>query len=242
MAGSLVKQILMAITADPGDSHEVLSDLNAKAQELRKPLDISIVADTGEAQEQVDAVAEAMSDYTDAAIRAEEASQHLADVQADESASGDDLSAAMDRVATTTVAAADAQMRLLEAERQAAVGAAEEGDAAEDMGVKAEVAGDKSEESGFKAEKAWGMAKLAILGVGAAMVYGVVKAAGFQSIMTTLSTQAGVSKSQLGSLSSGVLSLAGQVGFSPTRSLAPCITSSRRSRAWGSPARRRCRC
>lgn len=26
MAGSLVKQILMAITADPGDSHEVLSD------------------------------------------------------------------------------------------------------------------------------------------------------------------------------------------------------------------------
>jgi TP901 family phage tail tape measure protein len=215
VSGSLVKQILMAITADPGDSHEVLSDLKDQAAELAKPWDIKIAAETGEAQEQVDAVTDAMSEYTDAAIKAEEASARLAETQADESASSDELALAMDVSAEATVRALDAQMRLVEAERQAALGAQESGDAQEEMGAKAKIAGDEEEGSGLKAGKAWGMAKLAILGVGGAMVYGMVKAAGFQSIMMTLSTQAGVAKSQLPGLSSGVLALSGQVGFNP---------------------------
>lgn len=51
-----------------------------------------------------------------------------------------------------------------------------------------------------------------VVGVGVASADLAIK---FQSTMATLSTQAGVAKSQLGSLSNGVLSLAGQVGFSP---------------------------
>jgi TP901 family phage tail tape measure protein len=58
--------------------------------------------------------------------------------------------------------------------------------------------------------------KLAVLGVAAALVYSTVKAGEYQAQMTTLLTQAGVAKSQFKGLESGVLSLSGQVGFSPT--------------------------
>jgi TP901 family phage tail tape measure protein len=58
------------------------------------------------------------------------------------------------------------------------------------------------------------------LGIGAAMVgigvESVSMASKFNAQMTLLQTQAGVSKGQMAGLTSGVLSLAGQVGFSPT--------------------------
>lgn len=58
------------------------------------------------------------------------------------------------------------------------------------------------------------------LGVGAAMVgigaESISMASKFNSQMTLLTTQAGVSQGQMAGLTSGVLSLAGQVGFSPT--------------------------
>jgi TP901 family phage tail tape measure protein len=57
--------------------------------------------------------------------------------------------------------------------------------------------------------------KVAFLGIAAAVGYSVVEAAKFQSTMTQLLTQAGVSKTQFKSLSDGVLQLAGQVGDSP---------------------------
>ena len=57
------------------------------------------------------------------------------------------------------------------------------------------------------------------LGIGAAAVAvgvaSVKMASTFQSTMETLHTQAGVAQDQIASLSSGVLSLAGQVGFAP---------------------------
>ena len=215
MAG-LVKSIMMSIVADPGDSRAVLDELAAKGDELRKPWTIALTADTAEAQGAVDDVTRALSDYLDAAVEAENASAHLAEVQSGEGTpAADELTAATDRQAEATVRALDAQIRLLAAEERAAIGAHEEGDAQEEMGTKAELAGRKSEEAGVGAERAWKVAKLAILGVGAAMIYGVVKAAGFQSVMTTLHTEAGVAKSQLGALGNGVLALAGQVGFSP---------------------------
>ena len=58
--------------------------------------------------------------------------------------------------------------------------------------------------------------KIAFLAVAAAVAYSVVKAAEYQSQMTTLLTQAGVARSQFGLLESGVLKLAGVVGFAPT--------------------------
>jgi TP901 family phage tail tape measure protein len=57
--------------------------------------------------------------------------------------------------------------------------------------------------------------KLAFLGVAAAVGYGVVEAAKYQSTMTQLLTQAGVAKSQFKGLESGILALSGQVGFDP---------------------------
>jgi trimeric autotransporter adhesin len=56
-------------------------------------------------------------------------------------------------------------------------------------------------------------ASAAVIGIGVASIKA---ASSFQSEMTKLVTQAGVSKAQLGLLSDGVLKLAGQVGFSPT--------------------------
>jgi TP901 family phage tail tape measure protein len=60
--------------------------------------------------------------------------------------------------------------------------------------------------------KAANMISLAMVGAGAASVVMAVK---FDSAMTRLVTQAGVSKNQLAGLEKGVLNLAGQVGFSP---------------------------
>jgi TP901 family phage tail tape measure protein len=66
------------------------------------------------------------------------------------------------------------------------------------------------------------LAGVAKVGAGVAVgltgiaVESVKMAATFNAQMTLLQTQAGVSKTQIASLSSGVLSLAGQVGFSPT--------------------------
>jgi TP901 family phage tail tape measure protein len=88
-----------------------------------------------------------------------------------------------------------------------------------DAAVEADAAMGKAGKSGAKgagmAEKAWGVAKYAILGVGAAIGYGVVKAASFEQSMEHLHTQAGLAQSQLAGLGQGVLQLAGQVGESP---------------------------
>lgn len=78
----------------------------------------------------------------------------------------------------------------------------------------------EGEASGGRISGAFG--KLSKIGVGvgaAALTVGAVtvKMAGdFQAEMAKLNTQAGVAKSQIGSLSNGVLDLAGKVGFSPT--------------------------
>lgn len=63
---------------------------------------------------------------------------------------------------------------------------------------------------------------IAKVGVGAGVavagiaVESIKMASTFNAQMTLLNTQAGVSKNQIGSLSNGVLALAGQVGFAPT--------------------------
>lgn len=74
----------------------------------------------------------------------------------------------------------------------------------------------KTDEAATAASGAAGKFKMLGLAVGAGLGYAVVKASEFQSSLTRLHTQAGVATSQLKSLGSGVLQLAGQVGFSPT--------------------------
>jgi TP901 family phage tail tape measure protein len=178
-----------------------------------------------ESADQAEEAAAAWDAYADAATRAAEANTELeaaaarlAGVQADEGASGEELAAvqneyaaALDRASTAATASLDAQMRLAAAERDSAAAAKESSDAQEESAAKT----DESSESAGMFAGAWGKAKLALLGVAGAMVYGTVKAAGFQSVMNTLNTQAGVSRGQLASLGNGVLALAGQVGDSP---------------------------
>lgn len=65
----------------------------------------------------------------------------------------------------------------------------------------------------------FGLLGKAAVGIGAAFIgisaVSMKWATSFQSTMESIHTQAGVAQSQLGSLGNGVLSLAGQVGFSP---------------------------
>ena len=163
MAGTLVRSVMLKITADDGDAALKLDAIAAKAEELKAlHPDLSPRIDTAEAQ---------------------------------------------------------AKMAVLRDELKAT--AAEAGAAGDELGIagdKAALAGDEAAESAGKTEllgKAWDTAKLALLGVGAGLAYGVVKAAGFEQAILRLHTQAGVATSQLGVLGNGVLKLAGQVGFSP---------------------------
>jgi TP901 family phage tail tape measure protein len=85
-------------------------------------------------------------------------------------------------------------------------------------GVKAELASVDKEGGGSMA-KMGAVSKAALLGIGVAAGVAAVKsvkmAADFQSSMLSLNTQAGVSKDKISGLSTGVLNLAGQVGFAP---------------------------
>ncbi len=106
-------------------------------------------------------------------------------------------------------ARAQEEMSILRAEMKAI------GDEAVAAGDKQEAMGAKSAAGAELADKAWGIAKVAILGVGAAIGIGVYQAASFQQAMEHIHTQAGVAQSQLASLGQGVLQLSGQVGESP---------------------------
>lgn len=93
------------------------------------------------------------------------------------------------------------------------------GDESAVAGDKMAAASDKArlanEKSALSGEKAWGAAKLAILGVGAALGFGVIKAMSFNKSMEMIHTQAGVAQGKLAGLGNGVLKLAGQVGEDP---------------------------
>lgn len=107
-----------------------------------------------------------------------------------------------------SLASMDAQARLGAADLEGATSAKVAADSQEKLAVKTDAAGASAESS----RKKLGMLSLGIVAAAAGSVY---LAAKFQSTMTTLATQAGVPKSQIAGLSSGVVSLAGKVGFSP---------------------------
>jgi TP901 family phage tail tape measure protein len=140
-----------------------------------------------------------LGDNSDAKIKIE-----AIDVKADElAAKHPELKIGIDS------AAASEKLRVLRMELK------EAGDAAVEADAKMNTHGKSGEKSAGMAEKAWGVAKYAILGIGAAMVVGVAKAAQFQQQMEHVHTQAGMSQASLKGLSDQVLTLAGQVGESP---------------------------
>jgi TP901 family phage tail tape measure protein len=106
-------------------------------------------------------------------------------------------------------AAAQEKLAIMRAELR------ETGAAAEESGLKMEAFGRDATISSETMAKAWEVAKLAILGIGAALGFGIYKAAGFQQQIELIHTQAGVSQGALQFLGNGVLKLAGQVGQAP---------------------------
>ncbi len=141
----------------------------------------------------------------------------------------DGTGAAADRLAEAESAAAERTDALMGALDETAaaldrtVGALDASTAAADelaaaydrAGESATVAGDRAEGASGKAAGFGSVMKTALLGVGIAAVYGIDKAAKFQSSMEMLHTQAGVAQSKIAGLSQGVLALAGQVGQGP---------------------------
>jgi TP901 family phage tail tape measure protein len=140
------------------------------------------------------------------------------------------ISGAAEEMAATlkaSLATAQASLAGVDAELEAAAGTAatsateirassvEGAAAATETGEAA--AASAGESSAALGETAGALSKymLGLAGTAVGVFEAVKGATAFNSEITTLNTQAGVSKSKLGSLGDGVLQLAGQVGFSP---------------------------
>ena len=198
--GSLVKQIMMSIVADPGNAQATIADLSAKADELAKPHSLTVTADTAEAQTGIDAVTEALAKFDEASAQAAEAQARLAELESSGSASADELAAATDKNAEAALAARAAWMSLSEAQGAAAVKAAEAGTAEEESAAKTGAAGDAAEGAGEKT-------KMAFLGVAVGAGYAIDQAMKYQEQSTQLVTGAGELDKNLGMVKAGMLGL-----------------------------------
>lgn len=165
------------------------------------------------------AATEAETALTNAERAAAEAAQFERDFLAELSAAYKGLADSQRAVVassaevTATLARTDA---ILEESAGAVATASVEQDAAlRQQALAADAAAAADTRAGEAAAGMSTMMKAAFLGVVIAAGIGIEQASKFQSTMLTLNTQAGVSKSALGGLSQGVLSLAGQVGDSP---------------------------
>ena len=227
---ALTKEVMLKILASDSDAQAKLDAIAAKADELREDNPELIARiDTAEASAKLsvfrdqlkataattDEVSAALDELSAAQADVADTASRLAAAQADDSTGAEALAAAMNEASAASDRLGAAQLRLQAANDKTAIAAQESGDSAQAAGDKQLAAGEKGADGAGLMAGAWEKAKFALLGVAAGLVYGTVKAAGFQSIMTTLSTQAGVSRKQLGMLGSGVLNLAGQVGDDP---------------------------
>jgi len=160
--------------------------------------------------------AAAEEEFHAAQAEAEDAQGRLDELQQSGVASADDLAAAQDRVTEATLASIDAQVRLGQAELEASASAKVAGDEQEGLAAKTEAGAATSEESagiaGGALSKFGMLGSVALAGIG----YESIKmATSFQASMERLVTQAGVPQKELGNLKSGILSMAGAVGFDP---------------------------
>jgi TP901 family phage tail tape measure protein len=160
-----------------------------------------------------DRVTAAENKLRDAQISQTDAQLRLAEIQAGEGgASADVLAAAQDRVTQATIRAADAQIRLGDADEALAGKEAMAGDAGAVQAEKMSLTSRMSGMAGAGLAKFGAIGSMALAGIG----YESIKMAmSFQQATERLVTQAGVPQKELGSLRSGILGLAGAVGFSP---------------------------
>ena len=172
----------------------------------------SAVSSADEIAAAQDRVTEAENKLRDAQISQADAQLKLEELGQSGTASADEMAAAQDKVTMATLRAADAQLRLGAADERLSLAEKGAGDAAEIQGAKTEEAGGSALLGGAGLAKFGMLGGLAVAGVG----YEAIKMSmNFQSAMERLVTQAGVPAKMLGPLKSGILGLAGAVGFSP---------------------------
>jgi TP901 family phage tail tape measure protein len=123
------------------------------------------------------------------------------------------LADAMDRVVTGLDESAAASDRAMAAADELAAAYDRAGESAVVAGDRATVAGDKAAGAGDKAAGFGSAMKTAFLGVGIALVYGIAKAAEYQTATTRLVTSAGESARNIAMVRQGMLTMAGQVGI-----------------------------
>jgi TP901 family phage tail tape measure protein len=200
-AGTLVRRVMLQVTADDADAADKLESIKLKADELRDQFpELVARINTAEASaklkvlkdELAQAAQQADAEPLDIRVNSAEAQAKLDAIKAN----AEELRALNPRlVPVIDDAEASAKLAVLRAELRET----------EDEGVGA------AERIGA----AWEATKYAMLGIAGGLAYGTYKGAGFEQAMTRISTQAGVSKGQLAGLSAQVLQLAGQVGEGP---------------------------
>ena len=196
----------------PGNVVEILvkaSDDTAGGFGKAKASAVSSADEIAAAQ---DKVTEAENKLRDAQIRQTDAQLKLEELQQSGTAKADELAAAQDKVTAATLRAADAQIRLGAADATLAEKEALAGDAGAVQAEKVSLTSRLSGVAGAGLAKFGQVGSLALAGIG----YESIKMAmSFQQATERLVTQAGVPQKELGNLRSGVLNLAGAVGFSP---------------------------
>ena len=208
MSGSsLVKQIAMTIVADDGDAQSKIADLSAKGDELAKPHSLKITADTGEATGEVDAVTEALARYDESAAKAAQASEHLAQVQAESGASAADVQAAADANTDAVLRERQAWLSLGEAQTAEAIKARESAAAQQESAAKTDAAG-------VSASGAHGKLGLLALGAGGVALASLDMGLKFEEASTQLVTGAGQSEAGLAKVEQGMLSVSTQTATS----------------------------
>lgn len=109
--------------------------------------------------------------------------------------------------------AAAASAAVVKASEEITVAEKASGDAAVSAGAKQEAGAAKTNASGAVMDKFGKVAKVALLGFGAAAVYGVDKAMKFNAETTRLYTAAGLTKASFGQVSAQLLQLGNQYGY-----------------------------
>lgn len=222
-ASTLVRRVLLQVDADDADAEAKLDAIKAKADALREA-NPELVAriDTAEAQAKMRVLKQELQEAgegTEIEVSTEEAAGQLDALKTEL----EETKAAAAAPLEVTVSSAEAQAKLdaikVNAEELRALNPTlvPQVDTAEANAKLAVLRGEltsTAEESGGLA-KAWEVSKYALLGVAGAAAYGTYKAAGFQSQMTLLKTQAGASTQTMNQMSTGVLQLAGQLGQNP---------------------------
>jgi TP901 family phage tail tape measure protein len=166
----------------------------------------------------------ALDEAAGAASRAAEEQTVLSDAEkaaADMAAFERDMLADLDRgqklLADSAKIVTDGLAAEARAMKVVADSAAMAGDAVVAAGDESAVAGDKMAASGDKAVAFGSHMKMALLGVGLALIYGIAKAASFQQQVARLYTAAGLTGSTMAKVSAQILKVGDATGYTGTR-------------------------